>query len=155
MFTASVGLKIMSKRVDDVLCYLLGAIFVVDTKPVYNGQPRGITKVAFVDKWPLFRTSETTYPIFTGQIKTGLCRQETTIRSFVFVFFSVRLLSVLHGHLVFIIPDTTANDLRLRRIFYPRFYPLHFFSYLNSSERASICLLMFSAKQGNYWYHFY
>ena len=40
----------------------------------------GIIKVAFVDKWPLFRASETTYPIFTGQIKTGLCRQETTIR---------------------------------------------------------------------------
>jgi len=37
-------------------------------KPVYNGQPRGITKVAFVDKWPLFGVSETTYPIFTGQI---------------------------------------------------------------------------------------
>ena len=86
MFTASVGLKIMSKRVDDVLCYLLGAIFVIDTKPVYNGQPRGITKVAFVDKWPLFRTSEITYPIFTRQIKTGLCRQETTIRSLFWVF---------------------------------------------------------------------
>ena len=27
----------------------------------------------------------------------------------------------------FSIPATTANDLRLRRIFYPRFYPLHFF----------------------------
>ena len=35
------------------------------------------------------------------------------------------------------IPATTANDLRLRRIFYPRFYPLHLFSYLNSWERAS------------------
>jgi len=30
------------------------------------------------------------------------------------------------------IPATTANDLRLRRIFYPRFYPLHLFHYLNS-----------------------
>ena len=39
---------------------------------------------------------------------------------------------------VFFIPATTANDLRLRRIFYPRFYPLHLFSYLNSWERASI-----------------
>ena len=34
----------------------------------------GNNKVAFVDKWPLFRASETTYPIFTGQINTGLCR---------------------------------------------------------------------------------
>ena len=29
-------------------------------------------------------------------------------------------------------PATTANNLRLRRIIYPRFYPLHLFSYLNS-----------------------
>ena len=28
-------------------------------------------------------------------------------------------------------------------------------SYLNSWERASISLLMFSAKQGNYWYYFW
>ena len=32
----------------------------------------------------------------------------------------------------FFIPATTANDLRLRRIFYPRFYPLHLFSQFNS-----------------------
>ena len=38
----------------------------------------------------------------------------------------------------FFIPATTANDLGLRRIFYPRFYSLHLFSYLNSWERASI-----------------
>ena len=30
------------------------------------------------------------------------------------------------------IPAATANDLRLRRIFYPRLYPLHLFSYLDS-----------------------
>ena len=33
-------------------------------------------------------------------------------------------------------PATTVNDFRLRMIFYPRFYPLHLFSYLNSWERA-------------------
>ena len=38
----------------------------------------------------------------------------------------------------FFIPATTANDLRLPRIFHPRFYPLQLFSYLNSWERASI-----------------
>ena len=38
----------------------------------------------------------------------------------------------------FFIPATTANELRLWRIFYPRFYPLHLFSYLNSWERATI-----------------
>ena len=47
-------------------------------------------------------------------------------------FLCVRLLSVLRGHAVFSIPATTANDLRLQRIFYPRFYPLHLFFYLNS-----------------------
>ena len=35
------------------------------------------------------------------------------------------------------IPATTANDLRLWRIFYTRFYPLYLFSYLYSWERAS------------------
>jgi len=30
-------------------------------KNVYKGQPQGITKVAFADRWPLFRTSETTF----------------------------------------------------------------------------------------------
>ena len=56
----------------------------------------------------------------------------------------------------FFIPATTSNDLRLWRIFYPRFYPSHLFSYLNSCERASIFpCLMLSAKQGNYWYHAY
>ena len=48
-------------------------------------------------------------------------------------------------------PRPTANDPRLRRIFYPRLYPLHLFSYLNSQYFP---LWMFSAKQGNYWYHF-
>ena len=52
--------------------------------------------------------------------------------------FSVRLLLVLRGHSFFFIPATTANDLRLRRIFYPRFYPLHLFFYLYSWEKASI-----------------
>ena len=57
---------------------------------------------------------------------------------FVFVFLAFDFLSVLRGHSFFFIPATTANDLRLQRIFYPRFYPLHLFSYLNSWERASI-----------------
>jgi len=49
-------------------------------KPVYKGQPRGTTKVAFVDRWSLFGASETTYRIFTGLTQTGLCGQETTTR---------------------------------------------------------------------------
>ena len=55
----------------------------------------------------------------------------------------------------FFIPATTANDLRLRRIIYPRFYQLHFFSYLNSWERASIFLFECSVlNKGTAWYHF-
>ena len=66
-------------------------------------------------------------------------------------FFSVWLLSVLHGH-SFFHPchngqwPPTSKD-------WDRFYPLHLFSYLNSWERASISLL--NATQGHYWYHFY
>ena len=33
---------------------------------------------------------------------------------------------------VFFHPRHNGNDLRLQRIFYPRFYPLQLFSYLNS-----------------------
>ena len=47
----------------------------------------------------------------------------------IILVFSVRLLSVLRGHFI---PATTANDRRLRWIFYPRFYPLHLLSYLIS-----------------------
>ena len=54
-----------------------------------------------------------------------------------FCFFRIRLVSVMRGN-SFFIHATTANDLRLRTIFYPRVYPLHLFSYLNSWERASI-----------------
>jgi len=37
----------------------------------------------------------------------------------IYLFFSVRLLSVLRGHSVLFIPATTTNDLRLRRISIP------------------------------------
>jgi len=53
---------------------------------------------------------------------------------------------------VFFIPGQwkpTSKD------FYTRSYPLHLFSYLNSWERASFPFSMLSAKQGNYWNHFY
>ena len=56
------------------------SIHVTKVKPVYKGQPRGITTVASVDRWPLFRASETTYLSYTGQIKNGLCGLETTTR---------------------------------------------------------------------------
>ena len=52
-------------------------MFMYTVKHIYKGQPLGTTKVAFVDRWPLFRALETTYPLFIGQIKNGLCEQET------------------------------------------------------------------------------
>ena len=51
---------------------------------------------------------------------------------FFYNFFSDRLFVSSAWSFVFFIPATTANDLRLRRIFYPIFYPLHLLSYLNS-----------------------
>jgi len=33
-------------------------LIVNTVKPVYNSQPRGITEVTFVDRWPLFGASD-------------------------------------------------------------------------------------------------
>ena len=49
--------------------------------------------------------------MLVGFLAFDLCRSRVVIR-------------------VFFIPATTANDLRLRRIFYPRFNPLHLFPIL-------------------------
>ena len=49
------------------------------------------------------------------------------------------------------IPATTANDLRLRRIS----IPLHYFLILILEKEPVFTFSMLSAKQGNYWYHFY
>jgi len=35
------------------------------------------------------------------------------------------------------------------------FYPLHFLTILILEKQPVFPFLMFSAKQGNYWYHFY
>ena len=53
------------------------------------------------------------------------------------------------------IPATTANDLRLRRIFYLRLYAYIYVPILILENESVFPFLMFSAKQGNYWYHFY
>ena len=64
-------------------------------------------------------------------------------------------MSVLRDHSVFFIPATTANDFRLRRIFYTRSNTLHYFLILILQKEPVILFSMLSAKQGNYWYHFY
>ena len=77
----------------------------------------------------------------------------TGTRCFFSVFFSVRLLSA--WSFGFFIPATTDNVVRLRRIFYPRLYPLHLLSYLDSWERASIFPFECSVlNKGTTWYHF-
>ena len=53
--------------------YMLCLMYYIQSKPVYEGQPRGITKVVFADRWPLFRKSETTFQFSQDEL-----RQETT-----------------------------------------------------------------------------
>ena len=62
--------------------------------------------------------------------------------------FSVRLFSVLRGHSVF---HPRHKGLRLRRIFYPRSYPLHYFLILILEKVFPFSML--SVKQGNYELH--
>ena len=68
----------------------------------------------------------------------NLLNYDVKRRSHFLIFFNVQLFVGSAWSFVFFIHATTANDLRLRRIFYPRFYPSHLFAYLNSWERASI-----------------
>ena len=65
--------------------------------------------------------------------------------------FSVRLLPVLRGHSVFSSSPQRPMTSDFEGFLIPDFIHIH----LNYSERASISLLMLSAKQRNYWYHFY
>ena len=65
--------------------------------------------------------------------------------------FSVRLLPILRGHSVFSSSPQRPMTSDFEGFLIPDFIHIH----LNSSERASISLLMLSAKQRNYWYHFY
>ena len=73
--------------------------------------------------------------------------------TFFYLFFSDRLLSVLHGHSFFPSPPQRPMTSDFKWFSIPDVIHYIFSPYLNSSE--SISLLMLSAKQGNYWYHFY
>ena len=76
----------------------------------------------------------------------------TGLGDYILFVFSVRLLSVLHSHSV-ILPrhngqwSPTSKD--------PRSYPLHYFLILILEKEPVFPFSMLSAKQGNYWYHFY
>ena len=97
--------------------------------------------LAKVETGQMSRLNARCLPI-VANIRCIVLQRESLFRCYlyiyIYIFFSVRLLSVLRGHSGFFILATTANDLRLRRIFYPRFNPLHLCSYLNSWERDSI-----------------
>ena len=55
----------------------------------------------------------------------------------------------------FFIPATTANDLQLWRISIPDFIHYIFCPIFILQKEPVFPFLMLSAKQGNYWYHFY
>ena len=56
---------------------------------------------------------------------------------------------------LFFIPATTVNDLWLRRFSIPYFFHYIYFPILILEKEPVFPFLLFSAKQGNYWYHFY
>ena len=91
---------------------------------------RGILFTSFVQ---FASNTHQTHIIHTSNIKT--------LRFLANHFFSVQLLSVLHGQSVFSFPPQQLMTSDFERIFYPRFYPLNWFSYLNYWERASIFLI--------------
>ena len=63
-------------------------------------------------------------------------------------FFSVRLLSVLRGHSVCLIPVTTVNDLRLQRISIPDLIHYIYFHILFLEKNSTVFpFSMLSAKQ--------
>ena len=68
-----------------------------------------------------------------GEIEDNIDDFESVEEFFRNIFFKRSTFVVSVWSFGFCILATTANDLGLRRIFYPRIYPLHFFYYLNSS----------------------
>ena len=54
------------------------------------------------------------------------CTRFTPVYNFLFFYFLNWFVVGSAWSFSFFIPATTANDLRLRKVFYPRFYPLHY-----------------------------
>ena len=98
-----------------------------------------------------------------AQTQDAICQKNIQTVSFIYIihnffilhaivcrnFFWIRFLLFLHGH------SFCKSPPQRPRIFYPRFYPLHFCPILILQKEPVFPFLMFSAKQGNYWYHFY
>ena len=69
-------------------------------------------------------------------------------------FFSVRLLSVLLI-IQFFHPRHNGQWSQTLKDYFTRSYPLHYFLILFFEKEPVFPFSMFSAKQGNYWIHFY
>ena len=69
--------------------------------------------------------------------------------------FSVQLFVGSAWSFFFFIPATTANDPDFEGFSIPDFVHYIYFPILILEKEAVFYFLMFSAKQGNYWYHFY
>ena len=78
------------------------------------------------------RQSERNVNFALNQVYDVLDIHVTTNTEQYFYFLAFDFVGSAWAFVFFFIPATTANDLRLRRIFYRRLYPLHLFSYLNS-----------------------
>ena len=74
-------------------------------------------------------------------------------RFFCFLFFSVRLLSVLRGHSVFSSPPQQPMISDFEGFSIPDL--IHYINFLSYFLRKYFPFLMLSVKQGNYLYHFY
>ena len=74
---------------------------------------------------------------------------------FVFVFLTFDFFVGSAWSFVFFIPATTANDLRLGRISIPDLIQYTIFLSLFLRQSQYFPFSMLSAKQRNYWYHFY
>ena len=81
---------------------------------------------------------------------------QTGFTCFLFVcFFSVRLLSVLRGHSIFSSPPQQPMTSDFEGFSIPDFIHNIYFHILILEKEPVFPFLMFSAKQGNYWYCFY
>ena len=78
-----------------------------------------------------------------------------TRQGMTWVFFSVRLLSVLRGHSIFLSPPQQPMTSDFEGFSIPDFIHNIYFHILILEKEPVFPFLMFSAKQGNYWYCFY
>ena len=94
--------------------------------------------VGFLIQWSWYRLKPLQYhvddyyckaPVVLLPINNPTISSDLQCSSFTVLFFLFFAFDFCHSGFFFI-PATTANDLRLWSIFYPRFYPLHLFSYL-------------------------